>query len=404
MRSYFNVFSEGEFSQYSHGVLNNVKDDIDGQKEDYLLNVNENEYAEHITSKYFLDMPVLDFESIYADEHEEEGTVSDYGRTIRKKGSLITYYIPITQGDEELLKLSPSSRVMWSTKTSIRDNALCFWLSSLDFQGVEQIKSEADRTMKYIGQLHESLKSDVDAFNVQLRHHVICCIQQRKDAILKRRNLVSSLGVPIKKRQDVLETFVVPIAKSRKKVMQRPEVNENGFVPEPTMDKVVYQEILQVIHDTGKVFERLPSTYEGKEEEDLRDHFILMLEPRFEGSTTGETFNRSGKTDILVRYENSNVFIAECKYWTGGKGFLATIDQLLKYLTWRDSKAAVIMFVDNKAFTPVMQTVEQVVTTHPNYLGFIDKRDESWLNYRFHINDDENREVKLAVLLFHFPK
>ena len=74
----------------------------------------------------------------------------------------------------------------------------------------------------------------------------------------------------------------------------------------------------------------------------FRDHLLLYLEPRYEGSATGETFNSTGKTDILIRHENSNAFIAECKFWTGQKGYLETITQLLGYLTWRDSKAAVV--------------------------------------------------------------
>ena len=79
------------------------------------------------------------------------------------------------------------------------------------------------------------------------------------------------------------------------------------------MDEAIYREILQTIHETGKVFERLPRTYADKDEEALRDHLILELEPRFAYSTTGETFNKQGKTDILIRHEKSNLFVAECK-------------------------------------------------------------------------------------------
>jgi hypothetical protein len=60
----------------------------------------------------------------------------------------------------------------------------------------------------------------------------------------------------------------------------------------------------------------------------------------FKGQATGETFNFQGKTDILIRVEGKNVFIAECKFWKGEKALLATLDQLLSYLSWRDTKAA----------------------------------------------------------------
>lgn len=151
-------------------------------------------------------------------------------------------------------------------------------------------------------------------------------------------------------------------------------------------------------------FERLPSTYAGKEEEHLRDHILLILEPNFEGSATGETFNKAGKTDILLRHEGKNVFIAELKFWHGKKAYLDTISQLLSYLTWRDSKAAVVVFVKNKEFSSVLETVKKITLEHDNCLGFVSEQEEGWFHYSFHINEDRNREVKLSVMLFHLPE
>src|SRR5215211_2947366 len=48
-----------------------------------------------------------------------------------------------------------------------------------------------------------------------------------------------------------------------------------------------------------------------------RDNLVVMLNSHYEGQATGETFNRSGKTDNLVRVEDRNVFIGECKWWPG---------------------------------------------------------------------------------------
>ena len=73
-------------------------------------------------------------------------------------------------------------------------------------------------------------------------------------------------------------------------------------------------------------------------------------------------------------------------------------------MTWRDSKSAVVMFVRNKNFTAVLDTAKEAITQHPNYLGFVNEQEEGWYHYRFHINDDENREVKLSLMLFHIPE
>ncbi len=128
-------------------------------------------------------------------------------------------------------------------------------------------------------------------------------------------------------RADIPTTFAVPAV--RKRIVARPEATgSTRQPPDPTLDETIYQEILRVIHETGKVFERLPSTYADKDEESLRDHLILQLEPHFEYSTTGETFNKTGKTDILIRHEKSNIFVAECKFRGGAKKHYETIDQV----------------------------------------------------------------------------
>nr|WP_287018607.1 hypothetical protein [Halomonas sp.] len=209
----------------------------------------------------------------------------------------------------------------------------------------------------------------------------------------------------LKKSVSIPETFSIPLSQKRKKpILNKPEVKEAGFTSEPSLGQSTYIDILNLIHDVGKEFERLPSLYADKEEEHLRDHFLMMLEPNFEGSATGETFNKTGKTDILLRHEGLNVFIGECKFWKGEKSFLSTISQLLGYLTWRDSKAAVIMFVPNKDFSSVVETAKGASLKHSNFLKYVDRKDETWFNYEFHLNGDRNRVVKLAVMLYHTPR
>ncbi|MBC7894618.1 MAG: hypothetical protein H7066_04345, partial [Cytophagaceae bacterium] len=71
----------------------------------------------------------------------------------------------------------------------------------------------------------------------------------------------------------------------------------------------------------------------------IRDHFLVQLNGQYQGGATGETFNYEGKTDILIRDGDRNVFIAECKIWKGETELLKAVDQILAYLHWRDTKA-----------------------------------------------------------------
>jgi hypothetical protein len=269
----------------------------------------------------------------------------------------------------------------------------------------DEIVRRKDENIRSIMQQYVNVKAEVKKANASLEQHILNAFNMRKQRIQKSTGVLASLGVPIKKSSAASETFSIPAAQKRKKpILSRPSVHDAGFSPEPSLDQTTYIDILKLIHDVGKEFERLPSLYAGKEEEHLRDHYLMMLEPNFEGSATGETFNKTGKTDILLRHEGSNVFIGECKFWKGEKSFLATISQLLGYLTWRDSKAAVIMFVPNKGFTSVVETAKEASPKHPNFLKYVDGKDETWFNYEFHLDGDRNRVVKLAVMLYHTPR
>jgi hypothetical protein len=58
-------------------------------------------------------------------------------------------------------------------------------------------------------------------------------------------------------------------------------------------------------------------------------HYLVQLNGQYQGAATGETFNHTGKTDILIRHENKNIFVAECKFWGGYEELIATTTQLL---------------------------------------------------------------------------
>jgi hypothetical protein len=174
------------------------------------------------------------------------------------------------------------------------------------------------------------------------------------------------------------------------------------------MGKETYDDILRVIYESGKSMEKKPSLYKGKDEEGLRDQFLFILETRYEGTTaTGETFNRSGKTDIILKYskDGSNLFVAECKFWQGGSEFLKAISQLFdRYLTWRDSKAVLIVFVKNKEFSKVLQVIRAEIRTHPYYNKDNGIRGETSLSYIFHLSQDKDKMVFFEVLAFHYDK
>jgi hypothetical protein len=152
-----------------------------------------------------------------------------------------------------------------------------------------------------------------------------------------------------------------------------------------------------------RVMEQSPKAFDKMGEEDLRTQFLVQLNGQYEGRATGETFNFQGKTDILIREGDRNVFIAECKFWGGEKQFLETIDQLLSYLSWRDTKTAIVVFNRNANFSDVLSKIAEAVPKHKNYKRTVGKPNESSFRYIFHQPGDPNRELTVSVLAFDVP-
>lgn len=399
------IFAEQRLSEFLGHRHDIVRQKIRARDEQYVLNVNEVQFVQHLVSTYSLDPLQIHFDKATMSENKRFISASDHPSTFQfhfatgAERLVLTFHIPLS-GSLELLQCQPSSYIMWSEDVCVSGGELLFEMICYK-QDKDAVEREFGQFKAHVKKQLDNVNAEVSQFNTALQKFIEDVFACRKKELLEKNSFVASLGIPLKSSTNVPKTFAVPVAPPKKIRVAEPAVSKESFFPEPTMDTQAYTDILQTIHDVGKQFERMPSTYSGKDEESLRDHILLILEPRFVGSATGETFNKSGKTDILLRHEGKNVFVGECKFWAGKKQFHATIDQILKYLTWRDSKTAVILFVRNKELSPVLETVKAEAPLHPCFDSFVKCIDESWSEYNFHLPDDPSRSVKLAILVFH---
>lgn len=382
---------------------------IESETENYILNINETDYVEHLLSNNKIEPVKLDFKNVFVSDEEQLIPAEKFpynfnvysGKSYKK--SVIIYHIPF-EGDYLLLAYKTNPNFLgWEPEFRIIDNCVCIEIIAFDENNPDYIKHEAEHTISKLKEIIGHHTTQITKFYNQLPTEILAKIKSRKETLLKKRNLVASLGVPIKKVENLPTTYSIPFPKIKQKISVKPIVKDTSYIPDPAIDDGTYFQILQLIHDVGQIFEKYPSTYEGKDEESLRDLFLFQLQPRFEGEASAETFNKSGKTDIIIKHEGKNVFVAECKFWHGQKQYLDTIDQLLGYLTWRDSKTAVIVFVKNKDFSGVLSQIKDISSQHPCFQNFINQKDDTWFNFIFHIPGDRNKSIKLAVLLFHVP-
>ena len=153
----------------------------------------------------------------------------------------------------------------------------------------------------------------------------------------------------------------------------------------------------------SEVMERSPSVFNKLEEEHLRIHFLVQLNGQYEGEAMGEVFNLEGKTDILIRHKGNNLFIAECKFWHGRKEFFEAIDQLLGYISWRDTKTALILFNKNKDTSNVLKQIPHIIQQHPNFVKQQDYTKHNSFRFIMKNKNDSEKQFTLTIKLFDIP-
>lgn len=156
--------------------------------------------------------------------------------------------------------------------------------------------------------------------------------------------------------------------------------------------------------------ERNPGDYAQWTEEQLRDALLVILNTHYIGAVTGETFNKEGRTDVLIRLGDRNVFVGECKWWSGQRAFAgeggaekSALDQLLSYATWRDAKLALAVFVRPNDIGAVVTAAHNAIERHSSFISWRSSDDDAQLRARVKLGDERDREADVAVVFVHLP-
>jgi hypothetical protein len=166
---------------------------------------------------------------------------------------------------------------------------------------------------------------------------------------------------------------------------------------EPVLAERVFEDVLGVLRSACVSMERSPGTYAAMGEEDRRQVLLIPVNTQYRGQASAEAFNVMGKTDILLKWEGQNLFIAECKIWRGVKSFTDAVDQLFTYAAWRDTKLAVVMFVGAKSLTEIIDKAREVLAEHAQFEAWGEADSEQELRATMRWPGDDRRHAQLNV-------
>ena len=398
------LFSRRKLTELLQNHESDMDNEINGLEEYVLLNTSTEDLCVCFEEKYASNRSLSRNRTLNRNL-KKRGSITDprfyFGGWAR--GSAWRLHIPF-EGDARLFDQRSSWSSSFIPKGKVdhanRRIQLHFELLEIDYEHFnEKLESQLQNLRKWIGWNNDEVKT----FNGNIRDKAQDRITRRRNSVLKIMNLADSIPFAMARRADAPSTYVVPLTQ-RRIMPVLPSVSNEEFEPEPTLEDEQYENILGVISSMTLVMERSPKAFRNMHEEDLRSHYLVQLNGQYEGQATGETFNCQGKTDILIRSGDKNIFVAERKFWTGPSDFEAAIDQLLGYTCWRDTKTALIIFNRDTQMSTVLSKIPDVAKNHSNFKRALDYDHVSGFRYCLGHNGDMNRELTLTVLVFDIPQ
>lgn len=411
------LFNEKDLQSTLRAISQGVLTKVNEISKDQFLNTDENRLVEHVVDTLAITPLTIYPDKMEMDQQETKIDLSNLRRTerfdyvsghdgpVHIDGVKVTVSLPYT-GDAELWDFRPSTYHVASCPRGTVRHVNADGVGHMDIIFEEpsggdlaSIKGRLDSELNEVEFYLNQQRQEIETFLKNLPDTVRQAIVARRKRLGAQQDIPDMLGIPLKKHPGA--PAFKPINARRKLVRPLPPPPASGYKPELGIAEDTYDHILSVIRHEGRTFETTPKTFHVHTEEELRDILLAHLNGHYEGAATGETFRKTGKTDIRIEENSRAAFVAECKVWRGPASAQEACDQIGAYTIWRDCKGAIIIFNKNNArFNDLLEAVPQAIRSHRLYVREVATTDNGEWRFVLKSADDEAREITVHLFLF----
>lgn len=415
------LFEKGETTASFKILSEKIKQEIDKLTNGEICNTDLGDLEEYYVTKYQIEEIQIFKENITKELSETKirkynqfysPGYSEFGSQYNMiDGYKVTFMIPF-DGDKDLLDLRPSSYYMQSFPVdrviAPTDDEYGKIIFSLEFEKSRLQKSENSNEIVQKGfqqeidtyfKTIETINQEVRRYNNGLPNIVKKYLETRLQKANDYLQMRERLELPLKLNSNAPNTKPIVL----KKVKKKKEISfPNKREPEKNYEisDAHYENIKSIIALACLSMEKTARTFSKLMEEELRDIILSNLNTHYQGTASGETFNKVGKTDIYIPFENKAAYIAECKVWHGSKKFAEAIDQLCSYTTWRETKTSLIIFnKENKDFGLLLDSIDQALKTSDRCNNIIRLEHNQWQGV-FSKESDSKDTLTINIMIY----
>jgi len=370
---------------------------LDKESPDYLLQVDFEEYLNHLVSR--CEWQPLEWDESQMTNEQFTATIEqsdpwESRRTYRSNVQKFRLRIPVSTHPQrdDYLKFLPSTYPLSA------EPDWTFYGNSLVIE-VDATEAAVKSALKKVNDWFGRRNKDIEEGNKTLRDRIRPIWESRRQRLEQQYQTANAelakLNIPLHRDADARAKPVEIKPRELQTVIEKPMPKGK---PEPYLKREDAVGLVDFIEQYARQLEITPRTYSKMDEEEIRDLVIGMMNTNYRGAATAETFNKLGKTDIRLRVDAGNVLICECKFWNGPKAYGQAIEQLFGYLTWRESYGVLISFCTRKDMTVAIAKAKRAAETHASYSsGSLAKSSES----RFTTRQKHPQDSAKSVEIFH---
>lgn len=356
------------FQSYYQQIDRIVRKQLDAEDPDYLLRVDFEEYLDFLVGESEWEPLIWDESQMTIEPFSVKHQRTDEfrGQTYLVEDQRMRIRIPVTHHPQrsDYFKFGPTTT--WSAQ---REPAWAFEGDVLIHE-VDASEESVQKGLEAIQFWLGNRNKDIEAGNKQLNERIRPVWEAKRKQLEERRGgteeLLQKLNIPLHQKADANNKPIEIKSRRLRTVMEKPMATSKA---EPVLKREDVASLVDFIAQYTQQFEVAPKTYQKMSEEELRDLLVGMMNANYPGSTTGETFNKLGKTDISLRVDSGHVLICECKFWSGAKAYGDAIDQLFNYLTWRQNYGVLLHFCKLKDMTTAISEAQRAITEHSSFVS-----------------------------------
>lgn len=384
--------------EYYQHHISSVIGNLRRRGDNYIAGVETQELVEYYYSLYRLPKIVL--------LNDGKATIltdkpSSASKEIDSVPATIRFDIEKDAKNDIVLKLRDSGSKENENILQSDENGF-FIRTSLSPHNVKQVVEGYE---SLVSQLVARKNAEIETGNKLFKERISSILTERKSRLKAQKDVISRLSeiVPIIEKAEPTSP-ILPLTKRKQIIINPPRSRVSA---DPEIDPKILEAIIDVLVKGGRTFESAPETFAKLNEGDLRNILISFLNGTFELHAVAEAFNKLGKSDISLLYSGNNLFVAECKFWGGIDLYADTIDQLFRYLTWRENIGVLVTFVCEKDFTSIIRKAKESTSAHSTFLpNSLMENAASYFVTRHLFPEDKEKTVEVHHLLFtiHSPR